>query len=116
MIQSFGQYLAMDGLTQYISHPTRRASAQVQLTISNPSDVVDSLTETYTKAKSNIREITHATGNKVKFNVNEELGQVVVKIVDSSTDKVVREIPSADMQEVRVTIKQTMGVFFDERV
>lgn len=116
MIQSFGRYLAMDGLTQYFSHPTRRTSAQIQLPISNPSDVVDSLTETYTKAKSNIREITQATGNKVKFNVNEELGQVVVKIVDSSTDKVVREIPSADMQEVRATIKQTIGVFFDERV
>ena len=55
-------------------------------------------------------------GRKVLFNVNEELGQVVVKIVDPSTDKVLREIPSVDMQELRIMMRQTIGVLVDERV
>ena len=77
------------------------------------------LAENQTKDKTYIQELQRVADSldrKVKFNVNQELGQVVVKIVDPYTDKVLREIPSVDMQELRVTMRQTIGMIIDESV
>ena len=54
------------------------------------------------------------TGRKLQFNVNKELGSVVVKIVDSSTNQVLKEIPSKDIQELKVRLREAIGSLFDE--
>mgnify|MGYP003426118257 FL=1 len=55
-------------------------------------------------------------GRKVQFNVNQELDQVVVTIVDPSTNNVIKEIPSADIQKLKVRIRKTIGLLFDEMI
>ncbi|MCR4940308.1 MAG: flagellar protein FlaG [Treponemataceae bacterium] len=63
---------------------------------------------------SKLENITNVMGRKISFNVNEELGEVVVKVIDPSTDKVIKEIPSAEIQQLQLRIKQTLGLLFDE--
>ena len=53
-------------------------------------------------------------GRKLRFNVNNELGSVVVKIVDSNTNQVIKEIPSADMQKIKINIRKAIGIIFDD--
>ena len=53
-------------------------------------------------------------GRKLQFNVNKELGSVVVKIVDSNTNQVLKEIPSEDMQKLKLRIRKAIGNLFDE--
>ena len=53
-------------------------------------------------------------GRKIQFNVNKELGSVVVKIVDSNTNQVLKEIPSEDMQKLKLRIRKAIGNLFDE--
>ena len=48
------------------------------------------------------------------FNVNEEIDKVVVKIVDPSTNKVIKEIPSEDIQKLQARIRETIGLLVDE--
>ena len=55
-------------------------------------------------------------GHKLTFNINKELDKVVVKVVNSSTDEVIREIPSEDLQRIQVRMKQAIGVLFDEMI
>lgn len=55
-------------------------------------------------------------GRKLQFNVNKELGSVVVKVVDSSTNQVVKEIPSEDMQKLKLRIRQAIGNLLDDLV
>ena len=55
-------------------------------------------------------------GRKLQFNVNEELGAVVVKVVDPSTNQVIKEIPSADVQRIKANIRKAIGVLFDEMI
>lgn len=119
-IQSLGRNLAMDGRL-YNTSPTTPPVASKGFAISVPdaSEVAQVLAENQTKDKTYIQELQRVADSldrKVKFNVNQELGQVVVKIVDPYTDKVLREIPSVDMQELRVTMRQTIGMIIDESV
>lgn len=65
---------------------------------------------------SKLQNITNLMGRKISFNVNEELGEVVVKVIDPSTDKVIKEIPSAEIQQLQLRIKQTLGLLFDEMI
>ena len=55
-------------------------------------------------------------GRKLQFNVNKELGSVVVKIVDSNTNQVLKEIPSEDMQKLKLRIRKAIGNLFDEMI
>ncbi|MBQ9238978.1 MAG: flagellar protein FlaG [Treponema sp.] len=54
--------------------------------------------------------------NKLQFNVNQELGNVVIKIVDPNTDTVIREIPSEDMQRLQIRLRKTIGILFDKTI
>ena len=53
-------------------------------------------------------------GNKLQFSVNKELGSVVVSIVDSNTNQVIKQIPSEDMVKLKLRIRKAIGSMFDE--
>jgi flagellar protein FlaG len=53
---------------------------------------------------------------KLQYSVNKEINRVVVKIVDGETDKVIREIPPAEIQRLVARIRETLGLLFDEKI
>ena len=55
-------------------------------------------------------------GRKLQFNVNKELGSVVVKIVDTTTNQVLKEIPSEDMQKLKLRLRKAIGNIIDDLV
>lgn len=119
-IQSLGRNWAIDSRLYKTSSATPSAASK-QLTISVPdaAEVAQTLVDNLSKDRTYIQklqQVADSLDRKVTFNVNQELGQVVVKIVDPSTDKIIREIPSVDMQELKVTMRQTIGMIIDESV
>lgn len=73
-----------------------------------PSDI-----DTTTKE---LEQISLAFNKKLKFSVNRDLDEVVVKVIDPSTDKIVKEIPSEALQKLHLKIKEMIGILFDESV
>lgn len=61
-------------------------------------------------------EFSNSLGRKVQFNVDQELDRVVVMIVDPSTNKVIKEIPSEDVQKLHVRMEQACAMLIDELV
>jgi flagellar protein FlaG len=55
-----------------------------------------------------------AFNRRLSFRLNEEIGQVVVKVIDSETDKVIKEIPPAEIQDVVARIQKAIGILIDE--
>lgn len=51
---------------------------------------------------------------RLRFSINEELDQVVVKVIDSQTDKVIKEIPPEVLQRLHVRIREAIGLLIDE--
>ncbi len=63
-----------------------------------------------------LERVSGALNRRLKFSINRDLGQVVVKIVDASTDKVIKELPPRELQRLHVRIRETIGLLFDERI
>ena len=63
---------------------------------------------------SDILNITQFFNKKLRFTINKELGQVVVKVIDSQTDKVIKEIPPEVLQRMHVRIREAIGLLIDE--
>jgi len=63
-----------------------------------------------------LREAFQMFNRKLKFSVNQEIDRVVVKVVDGTTDKVIKEIPPAEIQKLVARIKETIGILFDEEI
>jgi flagellar protein FlaG len=56
-----------------------------------------------------------ATPTRLAFSVNSKLDEVVVKVINTDTDKVVREIPPVELQHVSERIREVVGLLFDHR-
>lgn len=63
-----------------------------------------------------ILNMTSSLNKKLKFSINRELGQVIVKVLDRDTDKVIKEIPPAELQRLHARMKETLGVLFDQQI
>ena len=122
-ISSVGQNLAMDGHFNYSAATAPRATAPIKpadVPMADAAQVVQNITNNLAQVKEDAKQLQKLSdvvmGRKVRFNVNQELNQVVVSIVDPSTDKVIKEIPSADLQKLKVRIRKTLGLLFDEMI
>ncbi len=61
-----------------------------------------------------LQRVSEAFNRRLSFSINEKLGQVVVKVIDNDTDKVVREIPPTELQHVYERIREVIGILFDK--
>lgn len=64
---------------------------------------------------SELQQVSQAFNRRLSFALNEKLDQVVVKVIDSETDKIIKEIPPAELQHVHERIREVIGILFDER-
>ena len=122
-ISNIGLNTAMEGLYNSSSSVKNvQASKPVfkQLNIADGARVVDNLVENNAQVKADAQQLQRLSdivmGRKLQFNVNEELGSVVVKVVDPSTNQVIKEIPSADIQKLKINIRKAIGVLFVEMI
>lgn len=70
-------------------------------------------TEQYFKEVLNIQDMSN---RRLSYSVNKELNQVVVKVIDSKTDKVIRVIPSETLLKLHSRMKEVIGLIFDEEI
>jgi flagellar protein FlaG len=67
-------------------------------------------------ATQDLEHISLAFNKKLKFVVDHESQEVIVKVIDSQTDKVIKVLPPEELQRLHDRIKETIGFLFDERV
>jgi flagellar protein FlaG len=51
----------------------------------------------------------------VRFSVDEDTGRTVVKVVDTQTDKVLRQIPTVEALKLWRSIEQMQGVMLRDK-
>jgi uncharacterized FlaG/YvyC family protein len=57
-----------------------------------------------------------AFNHRVELSVNEQIDQVVIKVVDSETDTIIKEIPAAEIQHLIAKIREAIGLLVDEKI
>lgn len=68
------------------------------------------------KIADDLEIVSHAFNRRLKFSINRDLNQVVVKVIDKSTDKVIKELPSEEIQRLHVRIREAIGLLIDEEI
>jgi len=53
---------------------------------------------------------------ELRYSINQESGQVVVKVIDARTDKVIKEIPPEEIQKLQAKIKKAVGLLIDKMI
>lgn len=124
--QGIGQNRTMEGPKPYSDIPKnltvkapKKAPEQPVAPNEEMSDTVDSIIKEKQRIQDTVTQLQNLSDfldRKVKFNVNEELDRVVIKVIDPSTDKVIKEIPSEEVQEMQIRIKDALGFLFDEKI
>ena len=63
-----------------------------------------------------LEHISHAFNKRLKFEVDHESKEVIVKVIDTETDKVIKVLPPEELQRVHQRIQETLGFLFDQMV
>jgi flagellar protein FlaG len=63
-----------------------------------------------------VLNITSSLNRRLQFSINRELGEVVVKVIDSETDKVIREVPPEELQRLHIRMREIIGLLFDQEI
>ena len=62
-------------------------------------------------AVNSVQEYIKPFNNNLEFSVNNDINQVVVKVVDSTTKEVIRQIPSEEMIAIAKALDSIKGLF-----
>lgn len=87
----------------------QKAKAPDEATKKNP------ITEIHTIA-SQIEQVSHTFNKKLKFEVEPQSHEVIVKVIDPLTDKVVKVLPPEELRRLHDRIREMIGLLFDEHV
>jgi flagellar protein FlaG len=65
---------------------------------------------------SDLEQVSGVFNHRLKLSVNNELDRVIVKIIDRDTDKVIKELPPAELQRVYSRIRDAIGLLVDTEI
>ena len=65
---------------------------------------------------ADITRISQAFNKKLDFIVDFQSNEVIVKVIDKSTDKVIKVLPPEELQRLHRKLRETIGFLFNEQV
>ncbi|MDR0487272.1 MAG: flagellar protein FlaG [Treponema sp.] len=65
---------------------------------------------------ADMEKISLVFNKKLQFVVDRHSNEVIVKVIDKETDKVIKELPPEELQRLHSNLRETIGFLFDERV
>ncbi|MGG3284365.1 flagellar protein FlaG [Paenibacillus solani] len=61
-------------------------------------------------------QIVGKSDTRVQFSIHDKTRQIMVKLVDSATNEVIKEIPPEKMVDLVYNLCQQMGIFVDKKL
>ena len=106
-----------------------RAQAQTQIRASHQQAVVEQFTaslpgsgktnfspQELNRITADIENVSLTFNKKLQFVVDQSSNEVIVKVIDKNTDKVVKVLPPEELQRLHRKLRETIGFLFNERV
>lgn len=115
-------HVAMEGQTNYSSNVRNKTSKEPEVPVSKMTptgaQVAQNIEQSMAEIKADTQQLQKMSdlisGGKLQFSVNKDLKTVVVTVVDSNTNQVLKEIPSRDIQTLKLRIRKAIGNIFNE--
>ena len=109
--------IAGTGAQRKINEDNVANTAAVSSVVEERNRNTDINTNEKDKVNEAIEKLKHAGeifNRRLDFRVDEETNRVVVKVVDTTTDKVIKEIPSEQLLQLVAKIQEMIGILVDE--
>jgi len=68
------------------------------------------------KAAAEMSQVSQAFNKKLEFDVDQRTHEVTVKVIDKTTDKVIKVLPPEELQRLHRKLKETISFLFNEEV
>lgn len=68
------------------------------------------------KIAAQLNELMRELDTKLSFAVDQTTNQIVIRVMNTSTNELIRQIPAEDMLRIAGRIKEMLGVVFDKVV
>ena len=65
---------------------------------------------------SELERISLAFNRRLKFEIDRESREILIKVIDNETDKVIKVLPPEELQRLHSKIRETIGFLFDRMV
>ena len=63
-----------------------------------------------------LEQISLAFDRRLKFVVDQDSREIIIKVIDNETDKVIKELPPEELRRLHDRISETIGFLFDTMV
>ncbi len=67
-------------------------------------------------AAADLQRLGSAFNRRLQFKVDHDSNEVIIKVIDKHTDKVIKELPPEELQRMHKSLRETIGNLFDESV
>jgi flagellar protein FlaG len=101
--------------TQAVSAQQRAAVAKVSASLPGSGTHRSSGSEEIARLAADIENVSRTFNKRLQFVVDHRSHEVIVKVVDEETDKVIKVIPPEELQRLHKKLKETIGFLFNER-
>lgn len=88
---------------------------QPELAASESSRAKSGGLEELRTAVEKIQEFVSSTASDIKFSIDEDSGETVVKVVDRETQEVIRQIPSQEMLDLAQALDKLQGLLIKQK-
>lgn len=83
-----------------------------------PTQLLPNLQATEPKVREAVKEIAAAVApvaRNLQFSVDKETGKTIVRVVDSATNEVIRQIPGEEVLAIAQAIDRMQGLLFKQK-
>jgi flagellar protein FlaG len=70
----------------------------------------------YTIAATDLEKVSLVFNKRLQFVVDHQSQEVLVKVIDKETDKVIKVLPPEELQRLHNKLRETIGYLFDQQV
>ena len=104
------------GTTQQEQGATKAESIKATQNMRPSADSLESAVDTKAveAAVQQIQDFTQSMAKELHFSVDQESDRVVVKVIDSSTDEVIRQMPSEEVLAIAKALDHFQGLFLKQ--
>jgi flagellar protein FlaG len=68
------------------------------------------------RAVEQLEKMVTQFNRRFEISVNESINRIVVKVIDTESDKVIKEIPPEEIQHLLLRLQEMMGLLVDEKI
>ena len=102
-------------ITQHRSERQRIAADKIIASLPGNGSQTDSAAHNIRRIAEDIAQVGQTFNKKLQFIVDQQSHEVIVKVIDKATDKVIKVLPPEELQRLHRKLKETIGFLCNEQ-